>query len=59
MPQLDLHDRSKKILASESSQKRIQDGQKKLYSKLKVHEITDELHQRGVVFSIDQKKDIL
>ena len=59
LPQLDLHDRSKKILASESSQKRIQDGQTKLYSKLKVHEIADELHQRGVVFSIDQKKDIL
>ena len=59
LPQLDLHDRSKKILASEASQKRIATGQTKLYAKLKVHEIIEELHQRGIKYSIDHNKDVL
>ena len=59
LPHLDLQDRCTKILDSVASEDKIASSITMLYSKLKVHEIVDELHQRRIKFSIDEKKESL
>ena len=56
LPQLDLKDRSEKILQSVASLEKIEQGKVKLYSNLTKQEISDELHERGIKFSIDENK---
>ena len=55
----DLQDRMQHVMKTIPSKEKIKDGRSKLYSNLKKHEIIDELHQRDIKFSIDNKKYIL
>ena len=47
------------VMKTVSSKEKIREGRTKLYSNLRKHEIIDELHQRDIKFSIDNKKQIL
>ena len=59
LPHQDLHDRMQHVMKTVSSKEKIREGRTKLYSNLRKHEIIDELHQRDIKFSIDNKKKIL
>ena len=59
LPNLDLKDRTEKILKSVASQEKIISGKIKLYSNLRKQQIVDELHEHGVKFTIESKKDVL
>ena len=56
LPHLDLKDRTSQVLKTTCSREKLAAGRTKLYSNLKKCEIIDELHERGIKFSIDEKK---
>ena len=58
LPHLSLEDRMRKILQCECSETKIKEGKTKLYKNFQKHEIIDELHQRGISFSSQDKGNL-